>query len=64
MKFWILMIMQGKMVMNQIAAEFISAIAAENNAHLMMVVSDATSKSTTLGLVAAAEQTGVRWSCN
>ncbi|GJW73287.1 putative S-adenosyl-L-methionine-dependent methyltransferase [Tanacetum coccineum] len=39
-------------------AEFISAIAAGNNAQLMVVVSAAAEKSTTLGLVAAAEQTG------
>ncbi|KAK9060931.1 hypothetical protein SSX86_018111 [Deinandra increscens subsp. villosa] len=41
-------------------AEFISAIAAGNNAQLMVVVGAASTRSTTLGLVAAAEQTGGR----
>ncbi|XP_076953074.1 uncharacterized protein LOC143627061 [Bidens hawaiensis] len=41
-------------------AEFISAIAAGNNAQLMVVVGAATARSTTLGLVAAADQTGGR----
>ncbi|XP_071736052.1 uncharacterized protein [Rutidosis leptorrhynchoides] len=39
-------------------AEFISAIAAGNNAKLMVVVGAATASFTTLGLVAAADQTG------
>ncbi|KAF5771292.1 putative S-adenosyl-L-methionine-dependent methyltransferase [Helianthus annuus] len=39
-------------------AEFISAIAAGNNAQLMVVVGAASARSTTLGLVEAAEQTG------
>ncbi|KAJ9539710.1 hypothetical protein OSB04_026216 [Centaurea solstitialis] len=50
----------GKMTNEPDAAEFISAIAAGNNAQLMVVVGAATARSTTLGLVAAAEQTGGR----
>lgn len=47
----------GKRANEPDAAEFISAIAAGNNAQLMVVVGAATARSTTLGLVAAAEQT-------
>ncbi|KAK1409187.1 hypothetical protein QVD17_35712 [Tagetes erecta] len=50
----------GKMGNEPDVAEFISAIAAGNNAQLMVVVGTATARSTTLGLVAAAEQTGGR----
>nr|XP_043634935.1 uncharacterized protein LOC122606034 [Erigeron canadensis] len=48
----------GKMGNEPDVAEFISAIAAGNNAKLIVIVGDATARSTTLGLVAAAEQTG------
>ncbi|XP_023754829.2 uncharacterized protein LOC111903283 [Lactuca sativa] len=48
----------GKMVNEADVADFISAIAAGNNAQLMVVVGGATSRSTTLGLLAAADQTG------
>ncbi|MBD4782395.1 DUF1442 domain-containing protein, partial [Xanthomonas citri pv. citri] len=47
----------GKMANDTDVAEFISAIAAGNNAQLMVVVGATTARSTTLGLVAAAEQT-------
>ncbi|KAD7480396.1 hypothetical protein E3N88_03532 [Mikania micrantha] len=50
--------MQGRLGNEPDVAEFISAIAAGNNAQVMVVVGAATAKSTTLGLVAAAEQTG------
>ncbi|PWA77247.1 guanylate-binding family protein [Artemisia annua] len=51
-------LLRGNMVINQDVAEFISAIAVGNNAQLMVVLTAATAKSTTLGLVVAAEQTG------
>ncbi|KVI07207.1 uncharacterized protein LOC112510146 [Cynara cardunculus var. scolymus] len=44
-------------------AEFISAIAAGNNAQLMVVACAATAGSTTLGLIAASHQTGGRLIC-
>ncbi|KAI3793076.1 hypothetical protein L1987_35689 [Smallanthus sonchifolius] len=48
----------GKMGNEPDIADFISAIAAGNNAQLMVVVGAATARSTTLGLVTAADQTG------
>ncbi|KVI10098.1 uncharacterized protein LOC112502775 [Cynara cardunculus var. scolymus] len=48
----------GKRANEPDASEFISAIAAGNNAQLMVVVGAATARSTTVGLLAAAEQTG------
>ncbi|KAI3508195.1 hypothetical protein L1887_23200 [Cichorium endivia] len=44
-------------------AEFISAIAAGNNAQLMVVACAATADATTLGLIAASHQTGGRLIC-
>ena len=44
-------------------AEFISALAGGNNAQLMVEVRGSTAGSTTLGLVAAARQTGGRVVC-
>ncbi|KAI3762406.1 hypothetical protein L1987_52836 [Smallanthus sonchifolius] len=44
-------------------AEFISAIAAGNNAQLMVVACAATADFTTLGLIAASHQTGGRLVC-
>ncbi|XP_071710045.1 uncharacterized protein [Rutidosis leptorrhynchoides] len=44
-------------------AEFISAIAAGNNAQLMVVACASTAGSTTLGLIAATHETGGRLIC-
>ncbi|KAA8539821.1 hypothetical protein F0562_026513 [Nyssa sinensis] len=48
----------GKRAKEPDAAEFISALAAGNNAQLMVVAGASTADSTTLALVAAAYQTG------
>ncbi|KAK9048599.1 hypothetical protein SSX86_032436 [Deinandra increscens subsp. villosa] len=53
----------GKKANEPDVAEFISAIAAGNNAQLMVVACAATAGLTTLGLVAASRQTGGRLIC-
>ncbi|KAI3757525.1 hypothetical protein L6452_05065 [Arctium lappa] len=53
----------GKRANEPDVAEFISAIAAGNNAQLMVVACAATAGSTTLGLIAASHQTGGRLIC-
>ncbi|XP_076919077.1 uncharacterized protein LOC143579741 [Bidens hawaiensis] len=53
----------GKRANEPDVAEFISAIAAGNNAQLMVVACAATAGLTTLGLVAASHQTGGRLVC-
>lgn len=56
----VLSILQGKRGKEPDVAEFISAIAAGNNAQLMVIASASIAGSTTLALVAAAHQTGGR----
>ncbi|KAM0061756.1 hypothetical protein Hdeb2414_s0004g00139861 [Helianthus debilis subsp. tardiflorus] len=56
-------IMQGKRANEPDVVEFISAIAAGNNAQFMVVACAATAGSTTLGLIAASHQTGGRLVC-
>ncbi|XP_076940970.1 uncharacterized protein LOC143610351 [Bidens hawaiensis] len=53
----------GKRANEPDVAEFISAIAAGNNAQLMVVACAATAGLTTLGLIAASHQTGGRLVC-
>ncbi|CAK9161054.1 unnamed protein product [Ilex paraguariensis] len=53
----------GKRANEPDVAEFISALAAGNNAQLMVVASASTAASITLALVAAAHQTGGRVVC-
>ncbi|KAI3705931.1 hypothetical protein L1987_76180 [Smallanthus sonchifolius] len=53
----------GKRANEPDVAEFISAIAAGNNAQLMVVACAATAGLTTLGLIAASHQTGGRLIC-
>ncbi|KAI7726063.1 hypothetical protein M8C21_009682 [Ambrosia artemisiifolia] len=53
----------GKRANEPDIAEFISAIAAGNNAQLMVVACAATAGLTTLGLIAACHQTGGRLIC-
>ncbi|KAM0038985.1 hypothetical protein Hdeb2414_s0012g00376881 [Helianthus debilis subsp. tardiflorus] len=55
--------MQGKRANEPDIAEFISAIAAGNNAQLMVVACAATAGLTTLGLIAASHQTGGKLIC-
>ncbi|KAL4557156.1 hypothetical protein LXL04_035328 [Taraxacum kok-saghyz] len=55
--------MQGKRANEPDVSEFISAIAAGNNAQLMVVACAATAGSTTQGLIAASHQTGGRLIC-
>ncbi|KAJ0644833.1 hypothetical protein HanRHA438_Chr16g0760481 [Helianthus annuus] len=57
------LIMQGKRANEPDVAEFISAIAAGNNAQLMVVACAAMAGLTTLGLIAASHQTGGRLVC-
>lgn len=58
-----LILMQEKMVKEPDVAEFISALAAGNNAQLMVVACPATAGNTTFALVAAAQQTSGRVVC-
>ncbi|XP_076940966.1 uncharacterized protein LOC143610348 [Bidens hawaiensis] len=53
----------GKRASEPDVAEFISTIAAGNNAQLMVVACTATAGLTTLGLIAASHQTGGRLVC-
>ncbi|KAL8199691.1 hypothetical protein R6Q57_013259 [Mikania cordata] len=53
----------GKRANEPDVAEFISAIAAGNNAQLMVVACAATAGLTTMGLIAASHQTGGRLVC-
>ncbi|KAL1531492.1 hypothetical protein AAHA92_31623 [Salvia divinorum] len=53
----------GKSAKEPNAAEFISAMAAGNNAQLMVVACSGAADSTTLALLAAAQQTGGRLVC-
>lgn len=55
--------LQGKSAKEPNGAEFISALAAGNNAQLMVVACSSTADSTTLALLAAAQQTGGRLVC-
>lgn len=55
--------MQGQKANEPNVAEFISALAAGNNAQLMVVACDNAANSSTLALVAAAHQTGGRVVC-
>lgn len=55
--------MQGKGANQPDMAEFISALAAGNNAQLMVAACDGAATSSTLALVAAANQTGGRVIC-
>lgn len=55
--------MQGQKAKEPDVAEFISALAAGNNAQLMVVACASAANSTTLALVAAAHQTGGRVVC-
>ncbi|KAJ0681677.1 hypothetical protein HanPI659440_Chr16g0638751 [Helianthus annuus] len=53
----------GKRANEPDGAEFISAIAAGNNAQFMVVACAAMAGSTTLGIIAASHQTGGRLVC-
>lgn len=55
--------MQGKSAKEPNGAEFISALAAGNNAQFIVVACSGAADSTTLALVAAAQQTGGRIIC-
>ena len=55
--------MQGKRPNEPDTAEFISAIAAGNNAKLMVVACASAAGPTTLGLIAASHQTGGQLVC-